>query len=278
MPELTSIAGAAIGALKERTRRDSAAGTSNLTYTGCGHWSQWISRNTPMSPFSREEEHFTPDDLQKLCPSGMVKDFRCKDEKGEAIHDIINETSVDKTFVFYCYNMSSTCYVLNSTGAICPDYAIKIRCECSSTTTTTPTQSSLPWSGSGNGTSVSEMGRVTIGIGPGSGRETSNSGSDVRKGTSGLETGSGTGGSEAVSETSRSGPGSGTGGNLSGRYDSFAGASFADGNFSAGGTSTPWLLIPLVVSLVLFVVNLILVLCVYNKLKMQIRTNQVRPI
>ncbi|KAH3852842.1 hypothetical protein DPMN_095363 [Dreissena polymorpha] len=108
MPELTSDAGAAIVALKERSRRDSAAGTSNLTYTGCGHWSEWISRSTPMSPYSREEEHFTTDDLEKLCPSGlgnMVKDFRCKDEKGEAIHDKINETIVEKR----SYTPATTC-------------------------------------------------------------------------------------------------------------------------------------------------------------------------
>ncbi|KAH3852844.1 hypothetical protein DPMN_095365 [Dreissena polymorpha] len=99
-----------------------------------------------MSPFSREEEHSTTNDLEKLCPfdlSNMVKDFRCKDEKGEAIHDIINETIVDKTFVYTCYNMSATCYVINSTGGKCPDYEIKIRCECPSSTTTAPTQASL---------------------------------------------------------------------------------------------------------------------------------------
>ncbi|KAH3852853.1 hypothetical protein DPMN_095374 [Dreissena polymorpha] len=55
-------------------------------------------------------------------------------------------------------------------------------------------------------------------------------------------------------------------------------SSSADGNLSAGGISTPWWLIPLIVSLVLFVVNLILVLCVYNKLKQQIRNNQIGPI
>ncbi|XP_052271671.1 sericin-1-like [Dreissena polymorpha] len=140
------------------------------------------------------------------------------------------------------------------------------------------------------------MGSVPIGIGPGSGRGTSICVSDGRNGTSGLETGSGTGGSESVNGTSGSGtgsgtsdsgtgggssgsgtgsgksgsgagsgtgcsgPGSGTGGNQSGRYDSFAGSSSADGNFSAGCTSMPWWLILLVVSLELFVVNLIPVL------------------
>ncbi|KAH3864864.1 hypothetical protein DPMN_027895, partial [Dreissena polymorpha] len=54
-----------------------------------------------------------------------------------------------------------------------------------------------------------------------------------------------------------------------------SGGSGTGSDFSIGGM--PWL-IPSVVSLVLFVVNLIMFLCVYNKLKMQIRTNKVGPI
>ncbi|KAH3852854.1 hypothetical protein DPMN_095375 [Dreissena polymorpha] len=206
--------------------RNRRAVVSTLNYKGCGSWTDWISRSTPTGSSPNEHEQLSNEDLNVLCPStggNTVKDFRCRDEKGEAIHDIINDTDVSRLYMFTCSNMYATCFMLNVSNSKdhCPDFALRIFCDCP------PTTSTISRTGSGSVT-ASAIGGSGISGGPVTKSDTvgnvTGSGSVPNNGASrsvtwtgtGLLTGRGTGGIGASgglvtgSYTSGSGTGDGS--------------------------------------------------------------------
>jgi len=123
---------AKIGALAgERFRRQVP-----LPAARCNNWSGWINNHHPSGNASSEVEKLSASELDSICIGGTVTKLRCKDEKGEPFHDLINVISGDKTYVYTCQSPGegASCTVVDAVLGKCPDFSIQFYCDCTITT------------------------------------------------------------------------------------------------------------------------------------------------